>query len=73
MCLGLLTSRLTLGLVQDQHSWGEGNRKGLKKGSGTVALWRPLRLDFFSLGFPGPCLGHIPSTTSLQVCEGRAA
>lgn len=61
----------TPGQNQGQHSWGEENRKGLKEGRKTVSPWRPWADFFFS--YPCPCLGHITSTTSLQVCEGRMA
>lgn len=38
----------TPGPNQGQHSWGEGNRKGLKEGRKTVSPWRPCRLAFSS-------------------------
>lgn len=55
----------TPGLNQGQHSWGEGNRKGLKEGRKTVSLWRPLWLTFSSASLV-PAWGIPPL---LQACR----
>lgn len=51
---------------------GRGEQEGPEERQKDSVPLETLAAGFF-FSFPCPCLGHITSTTSLQVCEGRVA